>query len=66
MERYVVIDWYEDYSDPEILGIDLTLTEARELADQRLEDTDGECDVSIYGSEMDKGVYDEFYDRVYG
>lgn len=65
MARYIAVDWYEDYSDPEVLGVDLSLEEAQELIDQRIEDTDGECDVAIYDSEMDKAVYDELYSRLY-
>ena len=65
MERYLVLDWYENYSDPEILGIDLTLDEAKALRDQRIEDTDGECDVAIYDNEMDWELYEEMYSRLY-
>lgn len=65
MEQYLVLDWYEDPSEPEILGIDLTLDEAKALREQRIEDTDGECDVTIHDNEMDWELYEEMYSRLY-
>ena len=45
--RYAVIDWYET-DEGEVLGIELTKEEADALVAQRIEDTDGECDVCVY------------------
>lgn len=54
--RYAVVDWYES-DEGDILGIELTKEEADALAAQRIEDTDGECDVLIYDDEIDKDMY---------
>lgn len=62
--KYAVVDWYED-PDGEILGIELTKEDANALATQRIEDTDGECDVQIYDNEIDYNIYSELYDRVF-
>lgn len=54
--RYAVVDWYES-DEGDVLGIELTKEEADALAAQRIEDTDGECDVLIYDDEIDKDMY---------
>lgn len=54
--RYAVVDWYES-DEGDILGIDLTKEEANALVVQRIEDTDGECDVMVYDDEFDKDMY---------
>lgn len=48
-----VIDWYDGYEDS--LGVVKTCEEAISLMEQRIEDTDGECDLQcqdIYGFDI--------------
>ena len=61
--RYAVVDWYDDYMNGEILGIDLTKKQACALVSDRIDDTDGECDVQVYDNKIDKELYDSIYDR---
>lgn len=49
---YKVIDTYEGFYD--VIGSFDSEEEAREAAKERFEDTDGECQVSIY-RKMNKG-----------
>lgn len=63
--RYAVVDWYES-DEGEVLGIELTKEEADALVAQRIEDTDGECDVYVYDNEMDNGMYSTLMDYIYG
>lgn len=63
--RYAVIDWYET-DEGEVLGIELTKEEADALVAQRIEDTDGECDVYVYDNEMDNGMYSTLMEYIYG
>ena len=62
--EFLVVDWYEN-PNGEILGIGLTKERANALAAQRIEDTDGECDVQVYDNEFDYNIYIEFYDKVF-
>jgi len=47
---YQVIDCYE--GDEELLGTVETLKEARKLKNERIDDTDGECDVIIFNDKI--------------
>ena len=49
---YKVIDTYDGFND--VIGYFDNEEEAREAAKERCEDTDGECQVSIY-RKMNKG-----------
>lgn len=63
--RYAVVDrWISEEGD--VLGIELTKEEADALAAQRIEDTDGECDVLVYDDEMDKDIYFTLMENIYG
>ena len=50
---YKVIDTYEGFE--ELIGTFDTFDEARAAAKQHCEDTDGECQVSIYRKTNNKG-----------
>ena len=63
--RYAVVDWYES-DEGEVLGIELTKEEADALVAQRIEDTDGECNVYVYDNEMDNGMYSTLMEYIYG
>lgn len=63
--KYAVVDWYES-DEGDVLGIELTKEEADALVAQRIEDTDGECDVLVYDSEMDRDVYSMLMENIYG
>ena len=63
--RYAVVDWWES-DEGDVLGIELTKEEANALAAQRIEDTDGECDVLVYDNEIDKDVYSMLMENIYG
>lgn len=63
--RYAVVDWWES-DEGDILGIELTKEEADALAAQRIEDTDGECDVQVYDNEIDKDIYPMLMENIYG
>ena len=65
MERYIVLDYYDDI-EGEVLGYDLPLDVANEIAAERTADTDGECDISIVGSEFDKEYYEILIKRIIG
>ena len=65
MERYIVLDYYDDI-EGEVLGYDLPLDVAKEIAAERITDTDGECDISIVGSELDKEYYEILMERIIG
>lgn len=43
--KYIVIDWYES---PEVLARGCSRSEATDVLNQRILDTDEECDVEIY------------------
>ena len=43
--KFIVIDWYEGY---DIIGKGLSFEVANDLYIERVDDTDGECDVGIY------------------
>ena len=64
-KRYVVVDWYDDYMNGEVLGIELTQKEACAIVSDRIDDTDGECNVQVYDNEFDKEIYDLLYNRIY-
>ena len=63
--RYAVVDWYES-DEGEVLGIELKKEEADALVAQRIEDTDGECNVYVYDNEMDNGMYSTLIEYIYG
>lgn len=65
MERYIVLDYYEDI-EGEILGYDLPLDVAKELVNERGEDTDGECEIEMVSSEFDKDYYEFLMERILG
>lgn len=49
--QYVVIDFYDDAEGEKVGEITRDIRTARQLKKQRIEDTDGECDVHIYSSD---------------
>lgn len=63
MERFAVVDYF-DYNDGEILGFDLPADIAEELRNERIAETDGECDISIFSSEFDKEIYEDLVERI--
>lgn len=65
MERYIVLDYYEDI-EGEILGYDLPLDVAIELVNERAADTDGECEIEIISNEFDKERYEILMERIIG
>lgn len=48
---YVVIDFYDDVEGEKVGAITNDIKIARQLKKERIEDTDGECDVHIYSSD---------------
>ena len=48
MKKYFVLDWYDDWNDPEFIGEFDTVKEAEEACDNWEAETDGECDCIIY------------------
>ena len=50
--KYIVIDWYDEASffntSPEVLARGCSRSEATDVRNQRILDTDGECEVEIY------------------
>lgn len=65
MERYIVLDYYEDI-EGEILGYDLLLDVAIELVNERAADTDGECEIEMISNEFDKERYEILMERIIG
>lgn len=54
MKKYVVLDWYEDLTDPDLIGFFDTMAEANEACDKWEEETDGECNCIIYPTDNPK------------
>ena len=54
MKKFVVLDWYDSFDDPDLIGYYDTLDEAENAIDLWAEETDGECDCVIYTNDKDK------------
>lgn len=61
MKKYFVLDWYEDWNDPDFIGEFDTVEEAEEACDNWEADTDGECDCIIYTTENEKEKRSNIY-----
>lgn len=48
MERFIIVDFYDSYDCPEVIGRTNDEREANKIRDERYDDTDGEADVCIY------------------
>ena len=60
----MVIDYYENPKG-ELLGLDLTASQAEKIINERIEDTDGECDIYVYSQLDEKELYQHYSDSYY-
>lgn len=56
MKKYKVVDLYDGYKD--VLGYADNLQEVKNLAKQRCEETDGECQIWYYPLDPSDNKYD--------
>lgn len=63
MERFIIVDFYDYYDCPEVIGRTNDEREASRIRDERYDDTDGEADVYIYDLE---NVVDYYFAKGHG